>query len=152
MKTRTNLQNVNSQHSQNKNLRNKILREFFIMNYSSDLETSVITINNDSNDSSTNNEDMKSNYIFYQDELEFDINIYFINLFNNDKELNKVSINSILCAETENSDNDENFSDDHIVSLSGDDDSITLSTTFNDEEMVHSDDDEEEMKETSVSH
>ena len=152
VKTRANSQNVNLQHLQNKNLKNKTLREFFIMNHSSDLKTLIITINNSSNDSLINDEDVKINYIFHQDEPEFDINIYLINLFNNNKELNKVSINSVLCAETENSDNDENFSNDYIVSLSDDDDDITSLTMFNDEEMAHNSDNEEEMKETLVSH
>ena len=65
MKTRADLQNVNLQHLQNKNLRNKTLREFSVMDHSSNLETPIITINNSSNDSSMNNEDVESNYIFH---------------------------------------------------------------------------------------
>ena len=122
------------------------------MNHSDDLETFIITINNSSDDSLMNDEDLKSNYIFHQDKSEFNINIYLINLFNNDKESNKISINSVLHAETENFSNDENFSDDHIVSSGDNNDDITSLTMFNDEEMVHSSDDEKEMKETSVSH
>ena len=141
IKTRANSQNVNLQH-----LWNKTLREFSVINHSSNLETLIITINNSRNDSSMNDEDVKDNYIFHQDEPEFDINIYLIDSFNNNKELNKVSINDVLYAET------ENLSNDCIASLSGDDNDITSLTMFNDEEMVHGGDDEEEMKETSASH
>ena len=116
------------------------------MDHSDNLETLIITINNSSNDSSMNDEDVESNYIFHQDEPEFNINAYLIDLFNNDKELNKVSINDVLCAETENFDND------CIAPPDDNDADITLSTMFNDEEMVHGSDDKEEMKETSVSH
>ena len=59
------------------------------MDHSSNLETLIITINNSSNDSSTNDEDVESNYIFHQDKSEFDINAYLIDLFNNNKESNK---------------------------------------------------------------
>ena len=152
MKTRTNLQNTDSQHLHNKNLRNKTLREFSVMDHSNNLETLIITINNSSNDSSMNDEDVKNNYIFHQDKPKFDINTYLINSFNDDKELNKVSVNDILCAEIKNFSNNKNLSDDCIVSLSDNNDDITFSTTFNDEEMIHGDDGEEETEETSVSH
>ena len=66
--------------------------------------------------------------------------------------MNKVSINSVLHAETENSDDDENLSNDCIVSLSDNDDDITSLTMFNNEEMAHGGNSKEEIEKTSVSY
>ena len=68
------------------------------------------------------------------------------------KNQTKVSVNSVLCAEIKNFDNNKNSDNDCIVSSDDNNDDITFLTMFNDEETVHDGDDEKETEETSVSH